>query len=399
MRWVKGRFVVVWVILTLLISSIPSLSSASSTSDQHRVAPAEAIKAASEFLRTYAPAHRPEWVGATLMDPVFYQTPDGKPDSYVVTVKDKSGSEALGFVVLGATREHSPIIENSTGPVPHSRLQSAQQIAASHGYAAGKVRLVHGGPTAFLAEFKDASHPEPLYVNLSNLKTIGKKYVQNPGTPSVEGRRTANEQWRRLTQGQAAGDVSVQVVTSRQISNFPTGFDQDLTDHPASGCGPTAGSAIYWWYAEYKGYPNLRYQGSYDWLDLANHLYDDMDTGIFGTSETEWAQGMQIHAQSHSGYNFTSQAVNSSSNVTDKYSSFKTEINYDRPTGVYIGINFGYDDPFEYHIMPTYGYYHDTNVGYRQIDVATNWGYASSFDYDYYRSRYNIYFMWVTPPA
>lgn len=397
MKRMRGRFGSVLAVLVLVMSLLPSLASANGT--EQRLAPAEAIKAANQFLISYAPAHRPEWVGATLVNPVFYETPDGRPDSYVITVKDKLGSAELGFVVVGATRGHSPIIENSTGPVPHGRVAAAQQVAVNLGYVTTKMRLVHGGPTVFVAEFSDPTHPGPLYVNLANAKPMNKRYIQNPGIPTGEGRRIASEQWQRLTQGKPFGDVSILVVSSKQISNFPTGFDQSLTNHPDSGCGPTAGSAIYWWYAEYKGYPNLRYQGSYDWLDLANHLYDDMDTGIFGTSPTEWAEGMQLHARTHSNYTFTSQAVNSSTGYYDYYSQFKSEINADRPTGVYIGLSLSYSDPFEYHIMPTYGYYHDTNLAYRQIDTATNWGYASSFDYDYYRSRYPIYFMWVTPPA
>jgi hypothetical protein len=301
----------------------------------------------------------------------------------------------LGYIAVGATTAQSPIIETSTAPAPHHRLATATTVAENRGYKKAQVRFVHGGPGLFVAEFKAGSQ-QPFMVNLGNLHETNKRSLIEPGKPSAEGINHASQQWKRLSEPSSAGDVSIMAVSSKQLVDFPLYVDMDNTAHSGSGCGATAGSAIYWWYAEYKGYDKLRSViGSYDWVDLADHLYEDMNSARWGTSSTSWADGMRIHANTHAGYKFTTQSVDSKAN--DYYTTFKSEINAGRPTGVYIGLTVGVDDDFEYHIMATYGYYHDTNVGIREVDVATGWGYESSFDYDYYRTYYPFSFMWVKP--
>lgn len=360
-----------------------------------RVTPGDALKVARRFLQEHQIAGQPEWQGATVAEPVAYQTPGGQPDSYVLTVRD--GSDTLGFIVVGATREHAPILEHGTGVAPHDRLDAAREKAESMGYSPSKLRLIHGGPTVFLAEFGDGPDDEPLLINLLNLGVADARWSAEPEAMPAQAKVKHGKQWTTLLSDSPSGDVTTQAYIEQTVANFPTGFDMDNTDNPNSGCGAVAGAAIHWFYAEHHGYEDLRTSvGSYDWADMANHLYGDMESAFYGTSATKFADGMLTHANTHAGYSFTTQAVDSTTSP-DHWTTFKSEINNGRPAGVYIGLSSIRSDPFEYHIMAAYGYAEEIPLGYREVRVATGWGYASSFNYDYYRGRYSFYFMWVRP--
>ncbi|HLO04084.1 MAG TPA: hypothetical protein VK191_13320, partial [Symbiobacteriaceae bacterium] len=114
------------------------------------------------------------------------------------------------------------------------------------------------------------------------------------------------------------------------------------------------------------------------------------------TTVSNFAAGIKKHGVNHGGRPYmTTSYYNSTS--SDYYANYKSEIGYNRPAGVYVGLYLGHDDTYEYHFMPGYGYYHDATEGFRGINVATNWGYSDMIDYDYYRGRYSFYFIWVRP--
>jgi hypothetical protein len=382
------RSLVLWLLLLSLW--VPGASARTQTKV---VTPGQAHKVASLLRQTLAESQQTDWAEARLGQPVLYVTPTGTADAYVLDIVAAASGSPLGYIVISATRDQTPVLEYGVGPAVNLSLPSAKKLAMQQGYDPSRYRLVHGGPTVFVAEFKDERHSTPLYVNLTQNNLIDDTYVVEPGPmdqPSVE---SANKKWSDLDAKVSSG-IGIQALVEKEIANFPTTMDQSLTSHPNNGCGPTAGAAIVFWYAEYRGYPNLHRYG-YDWVTKADHLYEDMETSIFGTSPTKWASGMTLHANTHGGYNFSTQVVEASS--TDRWTAVKTEIDLDRPAGVYIGLSSTNSDQFEYHIMPVYGYSEEVQFGMRHLKVATNWGYAGTFDYPYYKSRYPVSFMWVRP--
>lgn len=362
------------IMLLVAVLILPSFAAAKPTTPAPAalVTPGAALNLARQFVQNAAQSEVPAWNGATLGAPTLFETPAGAPSAYVIDLKAKG--ESVGFVAVSADEVQPRIIEFSDGEAPQLRVA---QVQAKTGRSDAP-RLIHGGPATFLADFGGA---------LFDLKTL-QPYAFARG-PASEVFEPASEE-APLEEG----DVSIMIQVSKSIAYFPTTFDQSNLNSSSSACGPAAGATIAWYWSKQRGYSKLT-SGYSTWTSLGNHMRTDMGTAAWGTSVSGFVSGMKSHFNTHSSYAYSISSVDGK--AYDYYASYKSEISNNRPAGVYVGLYLGHDDTYEYHWMPGYGYYEDTNVGHRGIKVATNWGYSDTIDYDYYRSRYAFSFVWIRP--
>lgn len=368
------------ILLLIALLILPSFAVAKPATPAP-ASPGAALQVANRFVaRLVENGEMPEWAEVALGSPTLFETPDGAPSVYVIDVRAKGGDSA-GFVVVSADEATPRVVEASQAEAPHLRVAMAKAKSGR----SDTPRLVHGGPTIFLARFAQSASHASTTLNLMNLET-----VQSAGSatePLIEESAPAES-------GTDEGVITpMNVITSKKIASFPVTYNQSNLNNSGSACGPATGATLLWYWSKVRGYSSLT-SGYSTWTALGNHMYLEMNTASWGTSVSGFEAGLQYHGYAHGGRpNMNVITYNGKS--TDYYTAYKTEIANNRPTGVYIGLYLGHDDTYEYHFMSGYGYYHDATEGWRGIYVATNWGYSDLIDYDYYRSRYSFYYFWV----
>lgn len=375
------------ILLLIALLILPSFAGAkpATPAPATPTTPGTALIVARRFVdRVAAQGEIPEWADVTLGTPTLFETPDGAPSVYVIDVRDKGGT-AAGFVAVSADEESPKVVEFSQAEAPHLRVAQAQSKSARN----DAPRLLHGGPSIFLARFDAKTAGEPVTLNLMNMDVVrGQGRITQPPveTPAPPDEPPVRDD----------GDVSaMNLIFSKKVASYPVTYNQSSLNNSSSACGPATGATLLWYWSKVRGLSGLT-SGYSTWTSLGNHMYLEMNTYYWGTYVSDFAAGIQYHGYAHGGRpNFRAPYYNGSS--SDYYSSYKTEIDNNRPAAVYVGLYFGHDDTYEYHFMSGYGYYHDATEGFRGINVVTNWGYSDMIDYDYYRSRYSFYYIFIRP--
>ncbi|MDA8212829.1 MAG: hypothetical protein M0021_13280 [Clostridia bacterium] len=107
-------------------------------------------------------------------------------------------------------------------------------------------------------------------------------------------------------------------------------------------------------YWDTHGYTNLQSDSDRVYgTQLQNELYSDMGTSSIGTSLVGWTSGVRTHANSHSGYNFSSGYTDKNAPYSTAWYFVTSEINSSRPFGFYVGWDNGQagDLYYDYHFV------------------------------------------------
>jgi len=152
-------------------------------------------------------------------------------------------------------------------------------------------------------------------------KELWEKYLENTGDPSLSFFPSSVV---------SASTTTYKVLAVDDIEQTRSGIE-----NPGSACGPTVGAMIVDFYYDVMGYKvrDNAYYGS--WAALVNHLYDEMNTNWYGTSMSEWVDGMYKHvthdvSPSAWGYNYMGAVGNEGSYVSAINSNDPAALRFDR---------------------------------------------------------------------
>lgn len=380
----KVRLTSFFLFLLLVFSIIISFATVFAEKNELLASEKEVKKVVKQFVKLHDELNSSD---VSQIIPVY--NVENNLESYFVELIENGKPYAI--LDVGATKDR---------PIVSEIIYTSLDIFLN-GHEINDTKLINIGPFHYAIEENNK------LIELQTNKEADKSKVIKKKELSKELKEKYKEKWDKilnisLNENDNKSVVRIAAIFSNTISNFPTDFKiADMEpSYQNNGCGPTAGATIFW----YWGHHSPNWQQWYNVVngyiyraDLQNHMAVDMNTGVFGTTPFHYTDGMANHANYHSGYNFSYSTVNSSLGATDYYNTLKSEINSGRPTGVYIGFSSEYQYLFDYHIMAAYGYYENTNIGYSEVKVATGWGYSDSFDYEYYRAVYPIYFMTLIP--
>ncbi|WP_027414921.1 C39 family peptidase [Aneurinibacillus terranovensis] len=209
---------------------------------------------------------------------------------------------------------------------------------------------------------------------------------------SVENKKKAKEKWAGFLESKITKPQSVispmDVYTNKDLS--VRSYNQAYSQNNNTGCGPAAAANIlnYW---DERGYTNLQSDNDRtNGINLMNHMFGDLQTSIIGTDPSAWAQGMKTHANSHSGYRFTTQNYTYDASLGSTFWGYMVnQINAGHPFGMFFPLN---SKPYSWHIVTCRGYY-QSSTGSKSYHVNT-WGSDAWQDYD---SIGNHTLMFVIP--
>lgn len=114
----------------MMLLSTGALSSYASAQANNAVSPEQAGEAAAFFIREFS-SKFPEWLGANVMNSASYNSIDGEKIAYEYIVEN--GNENVGFLVISATKELSPLLECSGGEAPSSYIRKAMEKCVEEG--------------------------------------------------------------------------------------------------------------------------------------------------------------------------------------------------------------------------------------------------------------------------
>lgn len=351
----------------------------------HRIDMKTAEKVANQYLNERViPYLYSDWKGASVQSPtLFYSSKDGTPAIYSMRVQ--RNNESLGYMLVGATKDVSPIVSVGKGTAPTENISIIQEMAnkdIQSGQTLGSPQLLYGGPLDLgirFDVFEDRKKAKHLTYNL-----MGKYRVESLPFPVHDAgyKNQAKEQWGKHLRKSNTNITPFVTVTSKDLNVVSYNQNDLPANQEDSGCGPAAGADImdYW---HLHGYPQL--QSSSDELkgvELMTQLYGEMGTTSWGTTIYNWSSGMVVHASNHGGYHFQSQEITS-----DLWNNLVNEINAGRPLGMYFGLA---GSPYSYHFVAARGWLYDSDYGTKKYHVNTwgtdswnDWASASGFSLIY----------------
>lgn len=306
-----------------------------------------ALDVANDYLAsTIIPFMYPSWKNATLRNPVlFLNSSDGSPAVYSISV-EKNGV-AVGHIIVGATKNISPIISISNGPEPTKNMSAIVDMAKKRllrNQKLGDPKLIYNGPMNLEVSFgllENEKETSQLTYNLA-----GKFLVNQSHSLQYDDayKKQANEQWNKYLSNPKKSTITpLATITSKDLSVISYDQNNLPSDQSPEGCGPAAGANImnFW---DRQGYSSL--QSSTDettGVELMKQLYTEMSTEI----------------------------------ASDLWNNLVNEINAGRPLAMYFGV---VGDPYTYHFVTARGWLLDNDYGTKKYHVNT-WGYDTWNDW------------------
>lgn len=359
------------LLVTMLVISV-LVSSASLTLAQDKDK-TTSEKVANTFLNSFS-SQQIKWQGAKASNPIKLRNKNGDIISYLLEIKQ--GNLQIGYMIVGANDNVSPVLTVGSGVFPADKILAGLQKFKDKekGSIVNNPEIIFGGPGIYgvkASENKDTK---------TTTKVIDESGLDiTDAFPNFESNPNAKNSWNKLLIPINGSSPLTQAVPSTSIVQ-PMGasgsgdvnvrsYDQANSQSDVTGCGPAAGAMIlnYW---DERGYTNIQADSDRtDGINLMNHLFSDMGTTAIGTSQIGWTNGINAHANSHSGYHFSSYTRYYDSSLRETFwSEIKSEINSGRPVGMFFWLG---DSPYSYHIVPCRGWFEDYQYGDRMYHVNT----------------------------
>ena len=181
--------------ILVLLSCILTTSNLVIASDNNYVNQKEANNAALYYTLELSSCY-PEWNGANIASPpVKYYSINQTDIAYEYTVVN--GEKNVGFILISATKDLSPLLECSDGRSPSSYIEEARNIAISKGYILTKSDnpvILYWGALSYSVQFESQMKEDGVAIHLPTgridiIPTDVKLQIN-----SVQ----ANEQWSKL---------------------------------------------------------------------------------------------------------------------------------------------------------------------------------------------------------
>lgn len=392
------RFAVILLTVALLMG-MPT----SSIAQNDMVTKKEASAAAQHYIKIAVEYFNAKWNGAVTGAPILFYDTEGNPESYFVPVQLKS--DRIGYVMVSAFRAGEPILEASEQPLKVEDLTDIARAVADTlkaGQSIGKTRLIHAGPLYLAVQFEllgPRAEKELVYYNLKAKKLMPRDTTVPKLDVKAHGSSESSKHWDSILN---PPQISIMAVNTGSVLGVPS-YDQNLSSHPNSGCGPAAGAMVlgYW---KQHGYPALQFDMDVsEGIDLMNDLYTDMGSTAVGTTIAGWTDGVRYHANTkhysdgngllyNTGYSFTASYTNTLAGTYMPWEVLKTEISASRPVGFYIGWDNGLVPglTYNYHWVAGRSFYEDTNTGERLLVINNSWGSSDSINYTAYAAGKDV---------
>ncbi len=277
---------------------------------------------------------------------------DGNLNAYLFPVNE--GDVAHGYIIESAIPGHGGLLEAATAGVhPYSNLKSSESL--------------YVGPSAYYQKLDKDN-----FVDLRTKSKINRKSLKSKGVFSKES--LANSPSKSIQEQPPESTMEALATVTRRVPNVP-----DTPWH--EGCVPTAAGNIALYWANEKGFTNLKNNLSGGTLTpngMIEKLAIDMRTGIYpmgpGGTSPRMAQIGSVKYWSDRGYTLKSEGYTA-------YLNYQGEIINQRPAMINIkgDPTFGQD-----HTVTGYGYQVlDNGAKYALIrdsfhsvptEVVYNWG-------------------------
>ncbi|QGQ97924.1 hypothetical protein EHS13_25060 [Paenibacillus psychroresistens] len=382
---------VVLILSAFLLLSGSSVFASPAEPAAERIDENTALEVSKQYLEEVVVKHfEPTWKGAQVGKPTLFYSNDGQPAVYEIQVIN--ADEQLGYFIVGATTDISPIVKVGVGLSPTGKLGViSQELDTTQNKKVKKAKYLYGGPFALGVDIETTDGNRQKY----DLGSMNK--IDDIPSLSIDktNKQKAHDQWAKeklkLT-SRAVGKaiISPMVVNTDTIVGVRS-YDQSLSQSNTTGCGPAAGANVLNYYDEH-GFDNLQTNTDRTTgVVLMNHMFSDMSTGSTGTSAESWASGIKKHTNTEKGYHFST-TVNYYDLGMDSYfwGQIKSQINSDHPFGFFYPLG---GTPYSWHIVTVVGFYEDINSSYKTVTVRT-WG---STEYVNWSGGQPSQIMWVIP--
>jgi len=317
------KFLMIALSLLLLISFVPAVSAKNQLSEHVSVADAE--QAALKFIR-YANDDR--WLDAQLKFATNLYDIDESLLAYYFIVTDKA-NQNNGYIIVSATKDRGPVLEFGFGTYENVENHPGKKSYYING-------IVHA----------------------TNANEILQKATENNIKLRTKEKTTdvSRSQWNQLLTDHIATfsttAYSTTATTSKELS--VSRYHQRMTGvtNQNSACGPTTGAMItdYLWY--FHDVPRSSDYGGV--AQHINHLYDEMDTTIFGTSLSDFTTGLLKHLR-HNGEKWVGVKYRGTDEVA--WNNYQWDIDdYNFPTGIRFDFWVSDSTYTNYHFVAGIGY-------------------------------------------
>lgn len=232
----------------------------------------------------------------------------------------------LGHVLISANKDREPILQYGEGEI------HLDKSTGKRGYYLG-----------FYVKY--ANHSSDLLQEKSGvLKTLPKSVTNNE---NIWNYYLLNS---TLNSTNISSTYSKKELAVTRIWQRTTGITS-----PKSACGPTTGAMIVNYYKS-LGY-NVRgssYYGGH--AGLVNHLYTEMNSGMLGTSLSNFASGLFDHLEHDDSTTTWTGLSYDHPNSAINYDTFKSYIDSNRPSAIRYDFFVSNDSYTNYHFVAAVGY-------------------------------------------
>jgi hypothetical protein len=352
-KYMKRKILYLVLSLVILVGLfIPNISFANTISS-NSVNEQEAIQAAVNHIKTESKS-MPGWNGAGISKPVIYYAPDDTKSAYEFTVVNNDKS--VGFVIVSARKDWTPILEYSDGSAPSSFLPNATQYARENNYLSENdnsiPNIYYWGACTYSMQIGSKMESERPLIHL----TTGQINKLPTETPILQmDKKESNDAWAKISESISVNPIIASLkslftpspamasvkkesspltktsFTENYVSQVPPFYQGFLwimhgDDHDNNaeawpmcagtaddlwvdfdGCAPIAGAMVlgYWHHMGYTNIPDPDTDGTEDTLiDNCHHCMGTNDaTG--GTSTDLITSGMQSVLSGLYSYTFS----------------------------------------------------------------------------------------------
>lgn len=227
-------------------------------------------------------------------------------------------------------------------------------------------------------------------------KMIKLKNMENKGlVDSIEYKRFKNYELKDIPKNYGKYDSSwVKVINgeygitsnSKELSVTRIWQRMAGVNNPNSSCGPAVGAMITNYYGSSYNVRTSNYYGGD--AQLINHLYNEMNTGLLGTTAAHWGGGMESHLNHN--YVPAEKFIYTKFDALFNWVQYEANINKNRPVALRFDLNTNPYAYADYHFVAGIGYKYVGEEGYAGIkdpdggqnNTGTIWIYWGTNDTD-----------------